>query len=53
MTAWKPQSSCSAARHDLIDPTRPTCGRIAISPHGGLYAKSSLYGSAEATHEVG
>src|ERR1700730_3329631 len=36
-------------RHHLIDPIRPTCRHIAISPHGGLYAMPSLCGSAEAT----
>jgi hypothetical protein len=36
-------------RHHLIDPIRPTREHIAISPHGGLYAMPSLYGSAEAT----
>src|SRR6516165_7211323 len=39
------------ARHHLIDPIRPTRGHIATSPHGGLYAMSSLCGSAEATRE--
>ena len=47
--------SCSSyvvsSRHHLIDPIRPTRGHIAISPHSGLYAMSSLCGSAEATHE--
>ena len=33
-------------RHHLIGPIRPTRGHIAISPHGGLYAMSSLCGSA-------
>jgi len=40
-----------SSRHHLIDPIRPTRGHIAISPHGGLYAMSSLCGSAEATRE--
>jgi hypothetical protein len=35
-----------SSRHHLIDPIRPTCGHIAISPHGGLYAMSSLCRSA-------
>jgi hypothetical protein len=39
------------ARHHLIDPIRPTRRHIAISPHGGLYAMPSLYGSAKATRE--
>ena len=42
--------SCSSyvvsSRHHLIDPICPTRGHIAISPHGGLYAMSSLCGSA-------
>ena len=42
--------SCSSyvvsSRHHLIDPIRPTCGHIAISLHGSLYAMSSLCGSA-------
>ena len=37
--------------HHLIDPIRPTRRHIAISPRSGLYAMSSLCGSAEATHE--
>src|SRR5664279_1373114 len=37
--------------HHLIDPIRPTRRHITISPQGGLYATSSLCGSAEATHE--
>ena len=47
-----PRSGSSYAvsdRHHLIDPIRPTRERIAISPHGGLYAMPSLCGSAEAT----
>ena len=40
-----------SSRHHLLDPIRPTRGHIAISPHGGLYAMSSLCGSAEATPE--
>ena len=47
--------SCSSyvvsSRHHLIEPIRPTHGHIAISPRGGLYAMSSLCGSAEATRE--
>ena len=43
---------CSVpVRHHLIGPIRPTRRHIAISPHGGLYAMSSLCGSAEATRE--
>jgi len=38
-------------RHHLLGPIRPTRGHIAISPHGGLYAVSSLCGSASATRE--
>jgi len=34
------------SRHHLIDPIRPTRRHIAISPHSGLYAMSSLCGSA-------
>ena len=34
------------SRHHLIDPIRPARGHTAISPHGGLYAMSSLCGSA-------
>ena len=38
---------CSVpVRHHLIGPIRPTRGHTAISPHGGLYAMPSLYGSA-------
>ena len=37
--------------HHLIDPIRPTRRHTAISPRSGLYAMSSLCGSAEATHE--
>src|SRR5580693_7884928 len=40
-----------SSRHHLLDPIRPTRRHIAISPHGGLYAMSSLCGSAEATRE--
>ncbi len=40
-----------SSRHHLIDPIRPTRGHIAISPRSGLYAMSSLCGSAEATRE--
>ena len=36
-------------RHHLIGLIRPARGRIAISPHGGLYAMPSLCGSAWAT----
>src|SRR5450755_5057704 len=40
-----------SGHHHLIDPIRPTRGHIAISPRSGLYAMSSLCGSAEATRE--
>jgi hypothetical protein len=39
-------SNVVSSRHHLIDPIRPTRGHIAISLHGGLYAMSSLCGSA-------
>ena len=38
-------------RHHLIGLIRPARERIAISPHGGLYAMPSLCGSASATRE--
>jgi hypothetical protein len=38
-------------RISLLGPIRPTRRDIAISPHGGLYAVSSLCGSASATRE--
>jgi hypothetical protein len=40
-----PGCSVPVRRH-LIGPIRPARGRIAISPHGGLYAMPSLCGSA-------
>ena len=42
---------CCLEPSSLNRPHPPTRGHIAISPHGGLYAMSSLCGSAEATRE--
>src|SRR5215510_12832898 len=40
-----PSCAVSVHRH-LVDPIRPTRRHSTISPHGGLYALSSLCGSA-------
>jgi len=40
------RSGCANANGNLIDPIRPPRRHSTISPHSGLYALSSLCGSA-------